>query len=221
MGLSNSQSLIGKETAKRSTSRITYTATLLLLTVGVAGCQIGGCSDARLAGRRAKCEANLHALYDALEKYVKLHGDVPRAKDGRASIDLLDDARTQKELGIDPSILRCPADKNPVGSSYLLNPALSAGDLGHDSATIVACDRVPDHVGVRTGNGVTVILTGNGDTVLMDLPIEEQEDWRRLFLSGDKRASKLSMKDGSKPTNGTTSGVMWYVGNGKGYVPND
>jgi hypothetical protein len=54
----------------------------------------------------------------------------------------------------------------------------------------------------------------------MDLPLKEQEEWRRLFLAGDKRACSVSMEDGSKG-NWTNSGIMWYVGEEKGYVPNE
>ena len=192
--------------------------TLLLCMVGIAGCQVGSLGgDVRSAAREAQCNTNLRTLYDALVKYVSLHGDVPRGKDGKASIDLLDDPKIQKEVGIDSSTLRCPADRNSSGPSYVLNPALSVHDLGRDSATIVACDRLPNHVGAYTHNRVTVVLIGDGATVRMDLPLKEQEEWRRLFLSGDKRACSVSMKEGNR----TSSGAMWWVGEEKGYVPNE
>lgn len=171
----------------------------------------------RSAARRSQCEANLRTLHAALTKYISLYGDVPRGKDGKASIDPLDDPRIQKEIAVSSSILKCPADKTSTGPSYVLNPALSVCDLGHDSATIIACDRLPNHVSATTGNPVTVVLIGDGTTLLMDLPLEEQEEWRRLFLSGDKRACSVSMKGG----NTTSSGAMWYVGREKGYMPNE
>lgn len=194
---------------------------LLLCTVGIVGCQIGSFGgDVRSAAREAQCKSNLRTLYDALVKYVSLHGDVPRGKDGKASIEPLDDPKIQKEVGIDSSTLKCPADNNSAGPSYVLNPALSVHDLGTNSATIIACDCLPNHLGARTHNSVTVVLIGDGTTVVMDLPPKEQEDWRRLFLSGDKRACSVSMKDGSKG-NWTSSGIMWYVGQEKGCVPNE
>ena len=54
----------------------------------------------------------------------------------------------------------------------------------------------------------------------MDLPLKEQEEWRQLFLSGDNRAYIVSASDGVKG-NWTSSGIMWYVGQEKGYVPNE
>lgn len=191
--------------------------TLLLCTVGIVGCQVGGCCDVRPTARRAQCQTNLRTLYDALVKYVSLHGDVPRGKDRKVSIDPLDDPKIQKEVGIDSSTLRCPADNNSAGPSYVLNPALSVHDLRRDSATVIACDRLPNHLGACTHNSVTVVLIGDGTTVVMDLPLKEQEEWRRLFLSGDKRACSVSMKEGNR----TSSGAMWYVGEEKGYVPNE
>ena len=194
---------------------------LLLCVVGIAGCRFGSVGgDVRSAARRAQCTTNLRTLYDALLKYVSVHGDVPRAKDGKASIDPLDDPKIQEEVGIDPSTLRCPADNNSAGPSYVLNPALSVRDLARDSATVIACDRLPNHVGAYTHNPVTVVLIGDGATVPMDLPLKEQEEWRRLFLSGDERACHLSTKDGTEG-NWTSSDIMWYVGQEKGYVPNE
>jgi hypothetical protein len=178
---------------------------LLLCTVSM----VGGCCDARPAARRAQCQANLRTLYDALVKYVSLYGDVPRGNDGKASLDPLHDPTIQREVGIDSLALRCPADENSLSSSYLLNPALSVRDLGHDSATVIACDRLPNHPGSR--NSVAVVLIGDGATVVMDLPLKEQEEWRRLLLSGDKRACSVSMKDGSAH-NWTSDGIRWYVG---------
>ncbi len=194
--------------------------TLLLLTVGIAGCQVGSFGgDVRSAAREAQCKRNLRALYDALVEFVALHGDVPRGEDGKASIEPLNDPKVQKAVGIDFSTLRCPADNSP-GPSYMLNPALSAHDLGSTSATIIACDRLPNHLGARTHNSVTVVLIGDGTTVVMDLSPKEQQEWRRLFLSGDKRAGSVTTKDGSKG-NWTSSGVLWYVGHERGCVPNE
>ncbi len=165
---------------------------LLLFTLGLLGCRIGSFGgDVRSAARRNQCETNLRTLYDALVRYVSLHGDVPRGKDGKASIDPLEDPKIQKEIGIESSVLRCPADSDAGKPSYMLNPALSVRDLGRDCATIVACDRLPNHIGARTHNSATVVLIGDGTTVVMDLPTKEQEEWRRLFLSGDKRAGSV------------------------------
>lgn len=169
---------------------------------------------------RARCQANLGTLYKALVQYVSLHNDVPRGRDGNVSIDPLSNPKIQKDVGIDSSTLRCPADNNATGSSYVLNPAMSVHDLRRDSTTVIACDRLPNHLGEGTHNGRAVVLIGDGTTVMMDLPLKEQEDWRRLFLSGDKRAGSVSMKDGSKG-NWTSSGVIWYVGSENGYVPNE
>ena len=205
----------------RRVSVICATA-LLLCTVGiVGGCQVGSFGgDVRSAAREAQCVKNMEALYDALTRYVSLHGDVPRGKDGKTSIDPLDDAKIQKELSISSSILRCPADRSPMWPSYMLNPALAVHDMGDDSLTIMACDRTPNHIGVRTHNPVTVVLLGNGCRVLMDLPLKEQDEWRRLFLSGDKRACTAAIKRGLKG-HWANSDVMWYVGKEKGYVPNE
>ena len=198
-----------------------YRATVLLFMVGIVGCRVGSLGgDVRSAAREDQCKTNLRTLYDALVKYVSIHGDVPRGNDGKASIDPLDDPKIQKEIGIDSSILRCPADNNSAGPSYVLNPALSVHDLGRDSATVIACDRLPNHLGASTHNPITVVLIGNGARVVMDLPLKEQESWRQLLLSGDKRACSISMKDESKGF-WTNSDIMWYVGGEKGYLPNE
>jgi hypothetical protein len=197
-----------------------YVATVLLLVFSLPGCQVGGCCDARPSARQAQCKENLRTIYGALMKYVSFHGDVPRDKEGKASMVPLDDPSIQKELGIDSSTLRCPADEDPVGPSYLLNPVLSADDLGSDSTTIIACDRIPNHLGTLTQNSLTVVLLGNGFIVVMDLPLEEQGEWRQLFLSGDKRACNVSTRDGSKG-HWTSSNIMWYIGEERGYVPNE
>lgn len=208
--------------AKSPRVELIYTTILLLCAIGLAGLlfiNFGG--DARPAARRIQCTANLRTLYDALVKHVSLHGDVPRGKDSKASIDPLDNPKAQEEIGIDSSTLRCPADNNSSGPSYVLNPAMSAHDLGSNSATIIACDRLPHHHhGPGAQKSVTVVLIGDGTTVLMFLPLKEQEEWRRLFLSGDERACRVSMKDGSKG-NWTSGDIMWYVGHEKGYVPNE
>jgi hypothetical protein len=208
-----------EHTTKSCRVRSMCKATLLLCMVAILGCQLGGCSDARPAARRAQCQDNLRTLYDALVKHTSLYGDVPRGSDGKASIDPLDDPKIQKEVGIDSSTLRCPTDSSSTGPSYMLNRALSVHDLGRDSATVVACDRLPNHLGSRTGNRVAVVLIGDGSTVVMDLPAKEQDEWRRLFLSGDRRACTVSMQDGSKG-NWTSSGIVWYVGQEE-YSPNE
>ncbi|WP_460182205.1 DUF1559 family PulG-like putative transporter [Thermopirellula anaerolimosa] len=194
-----------------------FLSALLLCAVGIAGCRVGGFGcDARSAARRVQCDSNLRTLYDALLKYVSLHGDVPRGKDGKASIDPLNDPKVQEELGIGPSTLRCPADKNPSGPFYVLNPALIASDLRDDSTTIVACDRTPNHVGFM-GNPLRLVLLGDGSRVCMYVPLKDQEEWLRLFLSGDKRACTVLRKEG----NMGSTGLMWYVGKDKGYVGNE
>jgi hypothetical protein len=159
-------------------------------------------------------------LYDALGKYITLHGDLPRGKDGEVSIDPLGDPKVQEDVGIDSSVLKCPSDDNSAVSSYVLNPALSVHDLGRDSATVIACDRAPSHISPRTHNSVRVVLIGDGSRVVMDLPMKTQEEWLRLFLSGDKLACTVSARDAAKG-NWISCGIMWYIGHEKGYVPNE
>lgn len=214
----NSLPLYRKEFLLAVVAQFCFLSTLWLCAVGITGCQVGSLGgDVRSTAREAQCDSNLRTLYDALLKYVSLHGDVPRGKDGKASIDPLNDPKVQKEVGLGPSMLRCPADNDSSGPSYVLNPALTASDFGDDSTTIIACDRVPNHVGASTRNPVTVVLLGDGSRVRMDLPLKDQEEWRRLFLSGDKRACRVLLKEGNK----TSSGVMWYVGKEKGYMRNE
>jgi hypothetical protein len=194
---------------------------MLLFTLCIAGCRVGSFhADARPAAKRSQCQANLRMLYDALVKYVSLHGDLPRDKDGQVSIEPLGDLEVQKELGIDCSVLRCPADMNSAGPSYALNPALSVDDLQRDSATVVACDRIANHLGPHTQNNIRVVLIGDGSTLVMDLPLKEQEVWRRLFLTGDKLACTVSVRNGAKGS-WASSDIMWYVGQEKGYMPNE
>ena len=169
----------------------------------------------RSAAKRMQCEANLRKLYVGLESYISTHGDLPRCKDGRVSIDSLYDPRVRKEMGIDSSVLRCPADESSEKPSYVLNPALTIQDLGRHSSTIVACDRIPRHLGVQTHEYVRVVLLGDGSIVKMDLPQKEQEAWYRLFSSGNKRACTVTAKDGVKG-HWTSSNIAWYVGDADG-----
>jgi len=195
---------------------------LLICTCGALyGCHGGSNSgDVRSVARETQCRTNLRALYEALVQYASLHGDVPRTEHGEASIDALVDPGAHNSVNVTSAKLRCPVDKNPVGRSYLLNPALSVDDLGSESPTIVACDRLPHHIGVNTHNSTSVVLLGDGATVVMDLPLQEQEEWRQLFEVGDKRACRVSSKDGTKG-NWTSSNIIWYIGQGRGYVPNE
>lgn len=191
---------------------------LLLCISEIVGCgSIGG--DARSAGREAGCRANLRTLYDGLKKHISLYGDVPRDKDGKASLIPLTEPEAQNAIGIDSSILKCPAERDSTGPSYLLNPALSTHDFGPDSATVIACDRVPNHRGGPGRNGATVVLIGNGTTVVITLPEDDQEAWRRLFLAGDERACRISKKDGSTEP-WTDDDITWFVGQERGYVSN-
>jgi hypothetical protein len=162
----------------------------------------------------------MKTLYDGLVKYVSLYGDVPRGKDGKASIIPLTEPKIQNAIGIDPSILKCPAIRNPTGPSYVLNPALSIHDFGPDSTTVIACERAPNHHRSHAQNAITVVLIGSRTTVEMALSEKDQEAWRRLFLSGDKRACHISMKDGSTG-HWTDADITWFVGQKKGYVPNE
>lgn len=191
--------------------------TVCMLFVAVAIFEGGGCANARPAARMAGCQANLRSLYDALLTYASLHGDVPRGEDGNASLDPFGERKIQDELGIGPSVLRCPSDRSASRCSYLLNPRLSVRDLGAESSTIVAIDMFSHYGG--SGRGSRMVLIGDGSTVLMELPAAEHGEWRRLFLSGDERACKVSMRDGSRAW--TTSGVRWYVGGKKGYLSNE
>ncbi|HWB12537.1 MAG TPA: hypothetical protein VG826_25150 [Pirellulales bacterium] len=194
-----------------------WATALLLLLLAFFARDLGIVADARPSAERAQCRANLQAIWKALFDYASLHGDVPRGNDGNASLEPLDDPELQKELGFDSSILRCPTDYRPEGRSYLLNPTLSVRDLAGDSKTIVACDRLPRHRYDRRLKS-TMVLLGDGQTVSMYLSPEDQEEWRRLFLSGDKRACTMSTKDDSSfwaPVD-----VLWYVGEKKGYVAN-
>ena len=197
---------------KRRSPRIVRlcSTTLLLFAAVVMSCCVGNCCDARSAARMQQCNTNLSTLYDALVKYISVHGNVPRGKEGQASLDPLNDATIQKELDIAPATLRCPADESSGGSSYLLNPNLSACDLAHDSWTVIAFDRIPRHGSRST---ITLVLTGNGARLSLRLPLEEQEQWRRLVMAGDRRACSPSVTaDGD---------IRWYVGEERGYVADD
>jgi hypothetical protein len=182
--------------------------------------EIAGCGDVRSAAREGKCEEDLRTLGDALVKYVSLYGDVPRGKDGKASIIPLTEPKIQNAIGIDSSTLKCPADRNSTGPSYVLNPALSVHDFGPQSTTVIACEHAPNHRRAHVQNAVTVVLIGSRATVEMTLPEEDQEAWRRLFLSGDKRACHISLKDGSTG-HWSDDDITWFVGQKKGYVPNE
>jgi hypothetical protein len=116
-------------------------------------------------------------------------------------VDALNDLKIQKEVGTDSSVLRCSEDENFNGSSYMFNPALTVSDFAPDSTTVVACDKQPRHPAFSPAEShVSVILLGNGAVRLMYLPTKERERWTRLFLSGDKRATKYP-EDGN-----------WYTG---------
>jgi hypothetical protein len=174
--------------------RRTYRAAALLFMVALAGCRVGGCCDVRPTARAAQCRENLNKLFVALQRYVVLHGDLPRDSKGRVSIDRLTDPSIQKELGIDPSVLRCPADEHRNGPSYVLNPVLSVYDLKRASATVIACEAHPNHPGIAVSDDPDVpqsnVLLADGSVHPMVLPEQEREKWIRLFLSGDKRASR-------------------------------
>ncbi len=193
---------------------------MLLFTLCVAGCRIGGCGDVRSAAKTFQCEDNMRMLYDALVKYVSLHGDLPRGKDGKVSIEPLGDPEVQKEVGLDSSTLKCPADRNSAKLSHVLNPALSVDDLHRQSATVVACDRAANHFGPHTQNKIRVVLIGDGSRVVMGLPLKQQEEWLRLFLAGDKLACTVTASGGAAG-NWTSSRIMWYVGHERGYAPNE
>lgn len=197
---------------KTNSSRIvrSHATKLALFAVAIVGCGGGGFSDVRATARTTQCERNLRMVHDALLKYVSLRGDMPRDSDGTVSIRPLENPQMQRQLGIDSPILRCPADTTQVGSSYLLNPHMSVDDLGPNSTTIVACDNLPNHPRPFPGDNARTVLIGDGAVVLMDLPKEAQEDWLALFLSGDKRASHVSMEDGSHRW--TQVGIKWYTG---------
>ena len=165
---------------------------MLLFMVGLVGCHIGSCCNVRPVARRTACEANLKKIGAALEKYVATHGNLPRNNKGQISIiDALNDPKIQKEVGTDSSVLRCSEDENFNGSSYMFNPALTVSDFAPDSTTVVACDKQPRHPGFSPAESpASVILLGNGAVRIMYLPTKERERSTRLFLSGDKRASK-------------------------------
>ena len=202
--------------AKSRSAGTACNAVLLVLTVCIVGCA----GDVRSVARCAQCQNNLRTLYDALVTYVSLHGDLPRGKDGQVSIDPLVDPKVQKEVGIDAAMLTCPADMSSTGPSYMINPNLTVEDLSDKSATVVACDRLPNHSEALSDNDIRLVLIGDGSIVTMNLPLKQQEEWGRLFLSGDKCACTVSARDGSRG-NWTSADVMWYVGGEKGYVQNE
>jgi hypothetical protein len=180
----------------------TYKAIMLLFMVGFVGCHVGSCGNVRPVARRTACEANLKKIGAALEQYVATHGNLPRNSKGQVSIvDALNDPEIQKEVGTDSSVLQCSEDVSPNGSSYMFNPALTVSDIASDSTTVVACDKQPRHPGFSPADSpASVMLLGNGAVRIMHLPTKERERWSRLFLSGDKRASKYP-EDGN-----------WYTG---------
>jgi len=160
---------------------------------------------------RFHCESNLRELYHALERYISTHGDVPRDASGNASISRLGDPVVQRDIGIASSILRCPADNNPIGPSYLLYPALTIHHFGRDSAVVIACERMPHHPSSGHSGPTRVVLAGDGSTKLMTLPLKEQETWMRLFLSGDDRAARVRMVNGCR-YEGTSARIELYTG---------
>jgi hypothetical protein len=152
-----------------------------------------------------------NALRRALVTYATQHRDVPRQKDGRASLDPLLGSLT----------LQCPAAKDGQHAAYVLNAALTVDDLRPRSKTIVACDQLPHHIGGSiTHNPVRMVLVGDGATAMMDLPLKEQEEWWRLFVAGDERAGSKSLREGANESFWSSKDVLWYVGPEKGYVPN-
>jgi hypothetical protein len=194
-------SLIAVLTQSPRTGR-TYKAIVLLFMVGLVGCHIGSCCNVRPLARRTACEANLKKIGAALKKYMATHGNLPRNNKGQISIvDVLNDPEIQKEVGADSSVLRCPEDKDFNGSSYMFNPALTISDFASNSTTVVACDKQSRHPGFSPADSpASVILLGNSAVRIMYLSPKERERWTRLFLSGDKRASKYP-EDGN-----------WYTG---------
>ena len=200
---------MGEQRAGMSGGRLGSRAALLLVVLATAACQFGSVGgDVRGAADRMQCEANLRRLYVGLENYISVYGDLPRGKNGLVSIEILDDPRVRRELGIEFSELRCPADKNPENPSYVLNPALSIQDLGPQSATVIACERIPCHAGVK--HSIRAVLIGDGSTVMMDLPKKEQDVWYRLFSSGNRRACIVTPKDGVKG-NWTSCNIIWCL----------
>jgi hypothetical protein len=167
-------------------------AAVAVLGVVLVGCPIGSFCNVRPTARREQCRQNLQKLYAALRKYVSLHNNLPRDGKGKVSIDALADPEIQTELGIDPSEMRCPTDHDATGPSYILNPTLSVADLKDGSATVVACDARANHPGLCDQHDCPAsnVLVADGSTRVMALPPKEREQWLRLFLSGDKRASK-------------------------------
>jgi hypothetical protein len=195
-----------------------WKATLILFALIIAGC-----GDGREAARRTYCKNNLFMLHSALVGYVAKYHDVPRDEDGRPSLEPFKDPELCRELGIEALMLECPSCKDEKHASYILNPALTADDLGSDSKVIIACDQRPHHrVISRYGkhHPIANVLLGNKLRVSMDLPPKEQEEWRRLFVEGDERAGRISLREGADKSWGSGD-VLWYVGPGKGYVPNE
>lgn len=194
---------------------------LLVFTLCVAGCGLGSFdSDVPSRSEEMQCVKNLQTLHLALQKYVSMYGDLPRGQDGEVSIDPLTDANVQDMVGLDGSVFRCRSDENMTRPSYVLNPALCITDLGSNSATVAACESTPNHGRARMQDRTRIVLIGDGSRVVMNLPQKEQNEWYRLFLLGDKRACTVISRSGAKG-NWASSDVMWYVGQPRGYVPNE
>ncbi len=173
----------------KSFQRIAFCATGLCMLSVVFVFVTRGCGSASSARYKAPCVSNLSKLYEAIETFVRIHGDLPRDSNGQVSIDILRDEKTQREVGLDSSVLRCPADVLGSGPSYLLNPRLRASELRSGSTTIVACDKPSNHVGVIDSANFSMVLMGDGSVRLMALPLKVRERWCRSFLAGDDRAA--------------------------------
>lgn len=209
--------------ARRAFKTLVTVVIVVAVLVGVLAFLMASTANVRPSARRIQCRQNLKQLYAALVKYAELHGEMPRGRDGKPSIDPLFDPETQRQLGIDDSTLSCPSVVDPVGRSYYLNPSLSADDLEGDPLTIIACDQNPVHSVSGAGaywdaeTGGTLVLLGNGAVVLMDLPPEDQDAWRRLFLAGDERAGVVTT-DTAAADDWHRSELKWYVGSEKQYA---
>ena len=198
-----------------------YKTALLVFAVCITSCRLGSFGgDVRSRSKEIQCVRNMRTLYCALVKYISLYGHLPHGQNGQVSIDPLTDTNVQDRVGLEASVLRCPSDGNTTRPSYVLNPALCIADLGPESATVIACERTPNHYESRTQNHTRIVLIGDGSSVVMDLPRKDQEEWYRLFLLGNKRACTVHATSGAKG-NWASSNIMWYVGQQQGYVPNE
>jgi len=197
---------MGESEARRSTAFWLLVALIFVSLAALVGLIVSQTCRAKPAHQRSVCVANLRALYHAIVAYSSSHGDVPHGKDGKVSIDRLTDPDVQSEVGIDPTVLRCPADTTPGRPSYLLNPSLKASDLRADSTTVVAFDIPTNH------SGGANVLVGDGSVHFMVLPLDQRQRWVQLVVSGDSRAAQVCRGD---------AGDRWYVGGKEGWTPSD